>query len=84
MDVKRKRVVCVCNSPSANTGFLRMRGGVSGCKGKGKVSSTQRARRLQLKWAWEKVERCDCSVIGWFKFKYLNLARGISKFDGQF
>ena len=64
MDVKRKRVVCVCNSPSANTGFLRMRGGVSGCKGKGKVSSTQRERRLQLKRAWEEVERSDCPVIG--------------------
>ena len=64
MDVKRKRVVCVCNSPSANTGFLHMRGGVSGCKGKGKVSSTQRERRLQLKRAWEEVERSDGPVIG--------------------
>ena len=33
-----------------------MGGGVSGCKGKGKVSSAERARRLLLSRAWEKVE----------------------------
>ena len=43
---------------------LRMGGGVSGCKGKGKVSSAQRERRLQLKRAWEEVERRDGPVIG--------------------
>ena len=54
----------MCNTPSATAGFLRMGGGVSGCQGKGKVSSAQRERRLQLKRAWEEVERSDCPVIG--------------------
>ena len=52
------------NTPSATAGFLRMGGGVSGCQGKGKVSSAQRERRLQLKRAWEEIERRDGPVIG--------------------
>ena len=49
---------------SATAGFLRVGGGVSGCQGKGKVSSAQRERRLLLKRAWEEVERRDGPVIG--------------------
>ena len=33
-------------------------------KARGRCLLLKRARRLQLKWAWEEVERSDCPVIG--------------------